>query len=230
MLDDRLDNPIWTALTTVQGERFGELARDAARFLPEVTGLAGLRVHEHGALESLARLVKPGERTGLFLDEALTWLPAGLARVDGAPLAQMVYDGDASAARIADGIVELGPSDQPEMLALAQITRPGPFGARTAELGTFLGIREAGRLVAMAGQRMRLADRVEISAVCTDPAHLGKGLAARLMTAQLALLHRADLASPFLHVKAENARAIALYERLGFRIRRRFDYHVVEGR
>jgi ribosomal protein S18 acetylase RimI-like enzyme len=229
MNDARLDNVIWTALTTVQGV-FGERDGDAARFLPDVTGLAGLRVFERTALESLGRLLKPGERTGLFLDQPLDWLPPTVARVDGAPLAQMVFVGDAREARIADGIVELGVADRPEMLALAQATRPGPFGTRTAELGTFLGIREGGRLIAMAGQRMRLPGRAEISAVCTDPAHLGKGHAARLMIAQLALLREAALLPAFLHVKAENTRAFGLYERLGFVIRRRCDYHVLEGR
>lgn len=220
-----LDNPIWNALTTMQGG-FGERAGDAARFLPQVTALAGTAgAPTAESFSSLASLVHPGERAGLFLDQPME-IPDPLVRVDGAPLAQMIHEGPFPAPATDGDIGELGVADRPEMLALAEATRPGPFGTRTAELGTFLGIRDAGRLIAMAGQRMRVPGRAEISAVCTDPGYLGRGLAARLVTAQLALLGGQGL-STFLHVKADNTRAIALYERLGFRIRRRFTYVVV---
>ena len=222
---DLLDNPIWHALTTEQ-VGFAERDGDAARFAPGVTNLAGLREPGEAALAALGRLVGPGEVTGLLLDGEVA-LPARLVRIDGAPCAQMVHEGAAPAS--SEHFEELGPADAPAMLALAEATRPGPFGLRTGELGTFLGIRDAeGRLVAMAGQRMRLPGMIEVSGVCTDPAHLGRGHAARLMTAQLALIRGAGAAA-FLHVKADNARAIALYERLGFRTRRRFDYVIVRG-
>lgn len=219
-----LDNPIWHALVTEQ-TRFAERDGDAARFAPGVTNLAGLRVPGEASLAALARLVGPGEVTGLLLDEEAA-LPAPLVRIDGAPCAQMVHEGAAPASP--ETFDELGPADAPAMLALAEATRPGPFGLRTHELGTFLGIRADGALIAMAGQRMRLPGMIEISGVCTDPAHLGRGHAARLMTAQLALIRGAGAAA-FLHVKAGNARAIALYERLGFRTRRLFEYVIVRG-
>ena len=220
-----LDNPIWHALATEQAQ-LAEVGDGAARFPPQVTALAGLREPGPAALAALARLVRPGEPVGLFLDGPVA-LPAGLARVDGAVIVQMVHDGPPPAA--ADAFDELGPEDAPHMLALAEVTRPGPFGLRTRELGTFLGLRDAaGRLIAMAGQRLRLPGLVEISGICTDPAHAGRGLAARLTTAQLARVRGAG-AGAFLHVRDDNARAIALYERLGFRARRRFDYAVLRG-
>jgi hypothetical protein len=113
-----------------------------------------------------------------------------------------------------------------EGLVLVEATRPGPFGSRTHELGTFLGVKADGRLVAMAGQRMRLPGLIEVSGVCTDPAHLGRGHAARLLTAQLALIRGAGHGA-FLHVKADNARAVAVYEWLGFRGRRTFRYLII---
>jgi predicted GNAT family acetyltransferase len=224
-MSEHLDNPIWNALTTLQGQ-FGERAGGTARFFPAVTALAGLAEPTTEALAALATMVQPGERVGLFLDDVPDAFPGGLVRVDGAPLAQFVNDGPFPARTDEPDLVELSAADNPEMRALAEATRPGPFGARTHELGTFLGVRDGGRLIAMAGQRMRLPGRVEISAVCTDPAYLGRGLAARLMTAQLALLGSQGLTT-FLHVKADNARAIALYERLGFRLRRRATYVVL---
>lgn len=115
--------------------------------------------------------------------------------------------------------VRLGPADVPEMLDLVARTRPGPFLPRTVELGEYLGIRRAGALVAMAGERLRPPGWTEISAVCTDPAVRGQGLATRLI---LAVAHgiRERGETPFLHTGAGNTTAIRLYESLGFRLRR----------
>jgi ribosomal protein S18 acetylase RimI-like enzyme len=219
---DPLDNPIWNALTSEQAH-FAERHGDAARFPPAVTGLAGLRTPE--AIADLPHLLGGGAVTGLLVGGALE-LPSGLATVDEAPALQMVHDGPAPG--MPAGIEELGPADAASMLALAEATRPGPFGMRTGELGVFFGIRAGGRVIAMAGQRMRLPGLVEVSGVCTDPAHLGRGYGARLLTAQLALIRGAGQ-GVFLHVKADNARAIALYERLGFRASRRLHYLIVRG-
>ena len=212
-----LDNPIWHALTTEQAH-FAERDGDAARFPPEVTGLAGLGAPEAAA--ALPRLLNAGEATGLLIDWQLD-LPAGLTPVDEAPALQMVHDGPAP--EMPAGLEELGPADAASMLALAEATRPGPFGMRTHELGVFLGVRAGGRVIAMAGQRMRLPGLVEVSGVCTDPLHLGRGHGARLLAGQLALIRGAGR-GVFLHVKADNARAIGLYQRLGFRARRQLRY------
>jgi ribosomal protein S18 acetylase RimI-like enzyme len=130
---------------------------------------------------------------------------------------QLVDDGLA-AAPDAEAVV-LGPADVPEMLDLVALTRPGPFLSRTVELGTYLGIRREGRLVAMAGERLHPPGWTEISAVCTDPAFRGEGLASRLV---LAVAHgiRERGETPFLHTGAGNTNAVRLYEALGFRLRR----------
>ncbi|WP_406130499.1 GNAT family N-acetyltransferase [Streptomyces sp. NBC_00989] len=130
---------------------------------------------------------------------------------------QMVDDGLA-AAPDPEAIV-LGPADVPEMLDLVERTKPGPFLPRTVELGTYLGIRRDGALVAMAGERLHPPGWTEISAVCTDPVARGEGLASRLI---LAVAHgiRGRGETPFLHTGAGNTTAIRLYESLGFRLRR----------
>ncbi|MGW4646173.1 GNAT family N-acetyltransferase [Kitasatospora sp. NPDC004289] len=111
--------------------------------------------------------------------------------------------------------VELGPEDVPEMLALVAATRPGPFEARTIALGRYLGIRQDGVLVAMAGERMHPVGHTEISAVCTAPTHRGQGLAARLVRAVAAGIRDRDEV-PFLHAAGDNVDAIRLYKALGF--------------
>ncbi|MBP2038972.1 putative GNAT family acetyltransferase [Streptomyces avidinii] len=134
-------------------------------------------------------------------------------------MAGVQLDGRAVRAGAEPEAVPLGRADVPEMLELVGLTRPGPFLDRTVELGTYLGIRHEGRLVAMAGERMRPAGWSEISAVCTHPDHLGRGLAGRLVRAVAAAAReRGD--SPFLHAAASTTGAIRLYGAMGFTLRR----------
>ena len=143
--------------------------------------------------------------------------PEGWAPLYSLPGVQLVDDGVAAAPD--DEAVVLGDDDVPEMLALVDRTRPGPFLARTHTMGTYLGIRRGGELVAMAGERLHPPGWTEISAVCTDPAYRGQGLGTRLV---LAVAHgirdRGEI--PFMHASAANTGAIRLYEALGFRLRR----------
>ncbi|GLY50234.1 GNAT family N-acetyltransferase [Lentzea sp. NBRC 102530] len=132
------------------------------------------------------------------------------------PLLQFVDDGIAAAPE--PEAVVLGAADVPEMLALASLTKPGPFLPRTVEMGTYLGIRRDGRLVAMAGERLRVPGYTEVSAVCTHPEARGQSLGTRLLLA-VADGIRARGETTFLHVLASNTGAIRLYERLGFRQR-----------
>jgi len=130
---------------------------------------------------------------------------------------QLVDDGMATAPE--PDALRLGPADVPEMLDLVRRTQPGPFLPRTIEMGTYLGIRRDGALIAMAGERLHPPGWTEISAVCTDPAFRGEGLATRLI---LAVAHgiRERGETPFLHTGAANTNAIRLYESLGFALRR----------
>ena len=128
-----------------------------------------------------------------------------------------------TAARISDpeqdaSILSLNEADVADMRALAELTQPGPFYARTHTLGDFVGIRENGKLIAMAGERMRVPGFTEISAVCTHPEARGRGLAAKLMRVVAArIVARGE--QLFLHVYPSNKGAIAVYQKLGFRHR-----------
>lgn len=127
-----------------------------------------------------------------------------------------------------DEAVVLTADDVPDMLALVALTDPGPFRTRTIELGTYLGIRRDGELIAMAGTRFALPDHTEISAVCTHPTYRGQGLASRLIRAVAAHV-AATGRTPFLHTGATNAQAIALYNSLGFTLTNTMKVTVVEA-
>jgi predicted GNAT family acetyltransferase len=129
---------------------------------------------------------------------------------------QMVWHGPAPVVGEGFAALPLQPAHAAQMLALQTLTKPGPFGQRTLEFGSYLGCFEGERLVAMSGERMHAGALREISSVCTDPAFRGRGLARRLTQ----LLIRQQLQrgqTPFLHVRCENLAAHALYERMGFR-------------
>ena len=211
-----LDNVIWHSLGTRHADfAFGNgLAR---KFIPEVSSLAALREPTPAGYESLASLSNTGEALALALDSPRE-PPKGWTVVRDAPMPQMVHDGEiVSPANSSDlgSILELSSADAPEMLALAKLTQPGPFSIRTPELGTYLGIRCKGALVAMAGERLKIPGFTEVSAVCTHPDHTGRGYARILMTEVMRRI-RTRGETTFLHVRQDNGRAIELYRRLGF--------------
>jgi ribosomal protein S18 acetylase RimI-like enzyme len=219
-----LDNVIWQALTSRQTQ-FAEACGQARRFVREVTSLSAFLAADCEGYASLAELVGPCGTVALFLDAA--WESRyGWDYIGGAPLLQMVCDNADSESHSELEILELDAKDSPEMVELAALTKPGPFGTRTHELGTYLGIRQEGKLVAMAGERLKVPGHTEVSAVCTHPEHTGKGYAQALMTKVMRRI-RERSETPFLHVRADNARAIAIYEKLGFMKRKQGHYAVI---
>lgn len=211
-----LDRPVWNTLAT-RHAAFAVGGDRARRFAPDIGPLAGARDDEPDSLAALAELV-PAHGSLLLLQVDPIALPPAIVATTTAAGVQMVADQLAEVAPD-DRIVPLGAEDGPEMLALAALTKPGPFAPRTPALGEFFGITEAGRLIAMAGERMRHAGFVEVSGVCTHPDARGRGLA-RCLSAHVArrILQRGEV--PYLHAYASNTAAIKLYESLGFRLRR----------
>ncbi len=217
-----LDRPIWAALSSLQNDI--AIGTDRARAYPaEIGPLAAVCNDTPEALADLARLVA-ARQTLVLLQAGKPPVPPGCRVEMTADAVQMIATGSGELpdpGSDSGEIVALGEDDAAEMLALAKLTAPGPFAARTHTLGQFYGIRIDGRLAAMAGQRMRFAGYGEMSGVCTHPDFRGLGLAMRL-SAKVINIIRARGEQPFLHVRSQNTNAIRVYERLGFTIRQAF--------
>ena len=210
-----LDRPVWSALATRQA-KLGLGEGPARRFAPDY-GPFGAALD--GSAESWAALQALARDGGLALVEAHPEpAPAGVVFAQEAALVQMAMGELASGPAVEVEIVALGEADAPEMRALAELTTPGPFSSRTHQLGDFVGVKHEGRLVAMAGERMKPEGFTEVSGVCTHPDWRGRGYAAALTRVVAGrILARGE--TPFLHSYADNTGAIGLYETLGFRLR-----------
>ncbi len=210
-----LDNPVWQSLAGPHAG-FAETAAanaKAARYPREVAVFAGLAdPADERSWQELGALSRG--TTALF---GVGEVPSSFEVALAVETVQMV--GFGAVAECDPEAVSLTASDVPEMTDLVERTRPGPFGRRTFELGNYYGIFREGKLISMAGERLHPPGFTEVSAVCTDAAFRGQGLAARLVKTVVAGV-RARGEEPFLHAAADNLGAIGLYERLGFELRR----------
>jgi predicted GNAT family acetyltransferase len=212
-----LDRPIWSALTTRQ-QALAEGGARALRYPTAVGPFADMLDMSPESFAALGALMAGSEVAVLFTPDVVT-APAEFKMLLAESGEQMIGTPAESSIRGVD-IVTLGAADVPAMMALTELTKPGPFGLRTHELGTFLGIRVDGQLVAMAGERMKPANYTEMTAICVHPDHRGRGYAQVLLGAVASqITARGEI--PFLHVFSKNDSAIALYRRQGMEIRRR---------
>jgi len=211
-----LDNPIWSCLTTRHAHiaSGGALARRYPASISPIGALAGGGREHVAALESV---VEPGDDFAVFAP-SVPALPANWERLFESRLLQMIRS---DRSLLPEGDIEvsrLGAADVPEMLTLVELAKPGPFRTRTIELGTYVGIREGGRLIAMAGERLWVGDFHEVSAICTHPDAQGRGYARALTARVVNRMLRAG-ETPMLHVEWTNTRAIEMYRALGFTVR-----------
>ena len=212
-----LDRPVFNALSTRQAE-FAVGGALAKRFQADISPLTSAKDDSPEALAELGALV-PSEGTILVVQADPVVVPQGARELSSAICVQMIADRLTPVSHELDHRIEpLSERDWPEMLALATMTKPGPFVSRTPKLGEFFGIKENGRILAMAGERMKMPGFEEVSGVCVHPDARGRGFA-RVLSAFVAerILKRG--ATAFLHSYSNNAAAIGLYESLGFRVR-----------
>jgi ribosomal protein S18 acetylase RimI-like enzyme len=209
-----LDNPVYNALRTGDAA-FANGSPEVKYFDEEVSPFAGFPIGYENGFSELGEMLPAGRKI-LFasrekISESEGWKI--LVEIEGL---QFLFDPSHPVDIPSIKPVPLDKTNADEMVQLAALTKPGPFNSRTIEFGEYYGIFEKGRLASMTGQRLHVENFSEVSAVCTHPDFLGKGYAAALLQHQLKIIC-GDGEVPFLHVRADNERAIELYERLGFK-------------
>ena len=212
-----LDNPVWNAL--ISGNKSLASGAENAKYFPEgVSCFAGLKQTDQDHLDLLYNDV-PEHRSLILFSPGELPEPANWEVIYQMRLLQMVFDGENPGL---DDSVEIRPLKEQhieDMIALSQMTKPGPFFKRTIEFGNYFGIFEDDELISMAGQRLRADKYIEISNVCTHAAHQDKGYACKLMSHQINEITK-NSCIPFLHVKAKDLQAFKLYRSLGFKLRK----------
>jgi len=226
-MEDKLYNPVYNAL--LSGDSRLSFGEGKVKFFDEqVSPFVGFPQDYDKGFDDLYNLLPIGRKilyaTPQKIEEPEGWQVA--AAIEGL---QFVYGEGTNPVDPSIMPVPLNNNNIEEMVQLATLTKPGPFGLRTIEFGHYHGIFENNQLVAMTGQRLHVDNFTEISAVCTHPNHLGKGYAAALMLHQLNFIISQDQQA-FLHVRKDNTRAIALYERLGFKINRGMNFYFMKKR
>ena len=219
-----LDRPIWNALTTRQ-QTLAEGGALARRYPPAIAPFAAMADMSAQSFAALGALMTGSDVVVLFTPDPVN-APAELKVLLAETGEQMIGTPAESSIGGAE-IITLGADDAPAMVELTELTKPGPFTLRTHELGTFLGVRIDGQLVAMAGERMKPVKYTEITAVCVHPDHRGRGYA-QLLLGAVARQITARGEIPVLHVFSHNHSAIALYRRQGMEIRRRLHVTVLQ--
>lgn len=212
-MDHLLNNPVFHALS-IRDAHLGSGTSTAKFFDEAVSPFAGFPDDNETGFDELHHLLPPNRQI-LFATRNKIKEPPGWQLLKEITGFQFVMKGKANTIVPSIKLVPLQHTHVEEMIALARLTKPGPFNTRTIEFGNYYGIFEKDKLIAMTGQRLHVGNFCEISAVCTHPDCLGKGFAAALMQHQLKLICNSDQI-PFLHVRDDNDRAISLYERLGF--------------
>lgn len=208
-----LRNPVYNSLR-LNDSHLGFVKGKVAAFDEAVSPFAGFEEGYADGFNELHGLLPTG-RSILYATPQTIATPHNWklsAAIEGL---QFLYEGEAQPKPLPWQPTPLTIEHVPQMVELAKLTRPGPFGPRTIEFGHYYGVFEGGKLQAMTGQRLHINNYTEISAVCTHPGCLGKGYASLLVQHQVALILSHGQV-PFLHVRKDNRRAIDIYERLGF--------------
>jgi GNAT superfamily N-acetyltransferase len=208
-----LDNVVWHTLATAHA-RFAIGQGAVRRYQRGFSPIVGFEDQQRPDLTALAGVCEPGEQ--LYTEGWSGPCPPGWQMTMTSSMFKMIWDDGLPPEEDEAGLVSLTQEHASRALALAELTRPGPFGVRTIELGDYLGIFDGAELIAMAGERFQVEGFREISAVCTRPGYQGRGHARRLMHVLIRRqLRRGE--TPFLHVVRQNAHAHQLYVRMGFR-------------
>ena len=216
--DKKLDNPVWHSLNEVHKKyslTFNNMKCYQVDYCPfggyENNNLVSKYIDEYANLIDNFFIVgeKPGYSQSLSLKKELVCL-------------QMVLDHKIDI-EIQEEIVHLNDAYDKELSDLVNLVQPGYFKSKTILLGDYYGIFKNGLLVSVTGERMKMNDFSEVSAVVTHPGHIGKGYARQLIAHTINKISDENKV-PYLHVAETNTGAIKLYDKLGFITRRKISF------
>jgi ribosomal protein S18 acetylase RimI-like enzyme len=224
MEEAALDNPVWQALTSLHAS-FAQGTGRVKRYRQGIVPFVACQAPAADRMDALNPWMQPGESVYIIGD--LPALPPGWTVENELPCAQMLLETPSLKENTPAAVTLLEDADAAAMYELINSVQPGYYNVDTRLLGVYYGIKENGKLVAMAGERMRFTGYTELSAICTHPGYTGRGLAQQLITA-LCRRHMDAGTSSFLHVALSNQRAIRLYEHIGFVKRREISFRRVK--
>lgn len=208
-----LDNILWHCLSGPHA-RFATGEGAIRRYAPGFSPIVGCEEPHLPDFETLARYCEPGD--SFYTDIWHGPTPEGWRVDKDARMWKMVWGAPMPPVDAAPDAIPLRPEHASQAVELARLTNPGPFGIRTPELGDYFAYFDAGRLIAMAGERLCAGQLHEVSGVCTHPDFQGRGLAKKL-TLKLVRRQMERGETSFLHVVSTNTTAHALYEKMGYR-------------
>ena len=212
-MNEFLDNPVYHAL--ISGDSSKALGTERVKFFDtEISPFAGFLDNYKGGFDELYELLPAGRKI-LYATRREVDEPSGWKQITHIEGSQFLYLSKNGWNEDFENLVALDVQHIDQMVALAALTKPGPFGSRTIEFGNYHGVFDGDKLVAMTGRRLHIYGYIEVSAVCTHPDYLGRGYAQQLLKHEVNSILK-EKKVPFLHVRADNKRAIDLYERLGF--------------
>ena len=224
-MEHLLNNPVYNAL--LSGDANLAFGKERVKYFDEdVSPFAGFDEGNAQGFDELFELL-PGGRKILYATPQLIKEPTGWQLLNEIKGLQFILNANNNVSHSQFKPVPLQKEHVEQMVQLAELTKPGPFGNRTIEFGNYYGIFQNGKLAAMTGQRLHVSTYTEVSAVCTHPDHTGKGFAAALVEHQIGIIS-GDGQIPFLHVREDNTRAIALYKRMGFKISRPMNFYFLK--
>jgi ribosomal protein S18 acetylase RimI-like enzyme len=220
-----LDNPAWNALTS-GNKNLANGNHTVKYFDKEVSPFVGFKNNTAEDFKTLYNLLPHNGPVG-FITPVEIQIPQEWKVLQCIRTFQMVFDGTEPLPALNIEPLALRDEHIPQMLALTQLTKPGPFATRTIDFGHYQGIFDGNKLIALTGQRMHVFNYAEISAVCTHPDYLGRGYAKQLLLSQI---HRIKAAAniPFLHVRFDNERAVKVYQSLGFKTRKDIYFYILQ--